>query len=592
MINPDTQPLTNLRQFLKLLGEKGLLKEINDRLDPNLEIPEIHRRVIERGGPALLFKNPRGCKFPLVTNLFGTLERVRLAFGARPTQFIQDLVTLSDEMMPLKMSTLWKSRHLAMQALKLGIKDGSQGPILNSGPVAPCFSQLPITTSWPEDGGPFITLPLVYTEHPTTGHHNLGMYRVQIYDDRTTGVHWQIGKGGGFHYHEAELLGRSLPVVIFNGGPPALMLSAIAPLPENVPELILTSLLMNSKVKRVRIPESPLPLISESEFAFVGEVAPKERRPEGPFGDHYGYYSLKHDHPVFRAKTFYHREDPIFSATVVGEPRQEDFYIGEYLQELLSPLFPKVMPAVRSLTTYGETGFHSLAAACVKVRYPKEALSTAFRILGEGQLSLTKVLMLCDEEKVYRPFDAFLEHVLARADFRSDLHIISQSSQDTLDYTGPKVNEGSKMILMATGEARYELELREPVSCPEGVKDMRVYCSGCLVVEAEASYEQRPKLAQDLVGEEALKAYRMILVVDSIEETLKDEMSFLWVIFTRFEPAADVYSSSITLNRFHPELEAPIAIDCRMKPWYPGKLVMSTDVVRNVDAKWDRLFLK
>jgi len=546
--------------------------------------------VIEKGGPALLFRNPKGSKVPLVTNLFGTEERVNLAFGERPKDFVKQLVALSDELLPPSLSAFWKGRHLAWQGLKIGLKKvpARTAPILQNGPLPPFLDKLPITTSWPEDGGPFITLPLVYTEHPVTGHHNLGMYRIQIHDKETTGMHWQIHKGGGFHFHEAQKMNMSLPVTLFNGGPPALILAAIAPLPEDVPELLLASLLMGERLGRVRTPGAPHPLIANAEFAFVGEVRPHETRPEGPFGDHYGYYSLKHDYPVFRVQKVFHRNDPIFSATVVGEPRQEDFYIGDYLQDLLSPLFPKVMPSVRSLVTYGETGFHCLAAAQVKVRYPREAVATGMRILGEGQLSLTKVLMLTDGNLPPRPFKNYLEYYLARADFRTDWHVFSCTSQDTLDYSGPKVNEGSKMMLVATGEERFSLTDQTPSNLPEGIGKARLFCRGCLVVEG-SNYETLPTLPQAVASSSSFAAYRLVLLVDDLEACLKNEMSFLWTWFTRFEPAADIHPSSSKLSRFHVEMEAPVLIDCRMKPWYPGRLVQRPDVVRRIDEVFPRV---
>ena len=247
------------------------------------------------------------------------------------------------------------------------------------------LTRLPVLTTWEMDGGPFLTLPLVYTEHPEGHGHNLGIYRGQIYDRAHSGMHWQIGKGGGFHYAVAESRGEALPANIFLGGPPALILAALAPLPENVPELLLASLVLGKKLGLASNPAGPLPLVGNAEFALVGEVPPEERAPEGPFGDHYGYYSLKHDYPgVPLPGRCFHRKDAVFPATVVGKPRQEDFYLGDFLQELLSPIFPRVMPAVTDLWSYGETGYHSLAAAVVRQRYKREAMASAFRILGEG----------------------------------------------------------------------------------------------------------------------------------------------------------------------------------------------------------------
>ncbi len=283
-----------------------------------------------------------------------------------------------------------------MEALKLGTSSVKHGPVLEVVEQPSDLNRLPILTTWQQDGGPFITLPLVYTEHPKDKRHNLGMYRLQRHDAGTTGMHWQIGKGGGFHYAVAEQLDEALPVSVFLGGPPALILAAITPLPENVGELMVASLLAGERIPMVRQPLSPHPMPAEAEFVLQGHVPPRERRPEGPFGDHYGYYSLRHDYPVFHVDRILHRRDAIYPATVVGKPRQEDFFIGDYLQELLSPLFPMVMPGVRDLWSYGETGFHSLAAAVVKERYGREAMASAFRILGEGQLSLTKFLIATD----------------------------------------------------------------------------------------------------------------------------------------------------------------------------------------------------
>ncbi|NDC37740.1 MAG: UbiD family decarboxylase, partial [Proteobacteria bacterium] len=374
--------IEDLQQFISLLRAERELVQIDAQVDPHLEAAEIHRRVIAEGGPALLFTNIKGASFPLVTNLFGTPKRIELAFGRRPKEFIQELASLPHELLPPTLGKLWGKRHLVWDMARVGLSRARSGAVTEVVNSPPQLTKLPLLTTWAEDGGPFITLPLVYTEHPTLNIHNLGMYRIQRYDDQTTGLHWQIGKGGGFHMHAAAQLGQKLPVNIHIGGPPALILSAIAPLPENVPELLLASLVLGKRLKLAHNPLGPLPVVANAEFALVGDCDPLERRPEGPFGDHYGYYSLKHDYPVFRCKGMLHRSNAVCAATVVGKPRQEDFFLGDYLQELLSPLFPIVMPAVRDLWSYGETGYHSLAAAVVQERYKREAMATAFRILG------------------------------------------------------------------------------------------------------------------------------------------------------------------------------------------------------------------
>ena len=401
--------LPDLRSFLSLLKKEGDLQEINVEVDPYLEAAEIHRRVIAEGGPALLFTNIKGASFPLATNLFGTKKRVDLAFGTKPEQFIREVASLPHTFLPPTLKKVWEKRSLLFDLAKIGIKHRSSGPVSEVVESPPHLTRLPLLTTWEQDGGPFITLPLVYTEHPRTKIPNLGMYRLQRFDDDTTGFHCQIGKGAGFHLSAARELSQKLPVNVALGGPPALILSAIAPLPENVSELLLASLVLGEKLKLVKNPLGPLPIPSDAEFVLVGEVDPNETRPEGPFGDHYGYYSLKHDYPVFRLKGITRRRDAICTATVVGKPRQEDFYLGDYLQEILSPLFPLVMPTVQDLWSYGETGYHSLSAAVVRQRYKREGMVSAFRILGEGQLALTKFLLIVDRPMDLKDFRGVLE---------------------------------------------------------------------------------------------------------------------------------------------------------------------------------------
>ncbi|MGH9348403.1 MAG: UbiD family decarboxylase, partial [Vicinamibacterales bacterium] len=473
----------DLRFFLDRLRSSGDLVTIEVPVDPCLEAAEIHRRVIAAGGPALLFTNVTGSSLRLATNLFGTARRAELAFGDRPRRVIRRLAQLAETLLPPTPGKLWNARDVGLELLKLGTRRVSKGPVVErvSGDVR--LDRLPVITSWPEDGGPFITLPLVYTTHPDRAGHNLGIYRMQVHDPRTTGMHWQIGKGGGYHYAVAEARGQSLPATVFLGGPPALILSAVAPLPENVPELMLASLIAGERLRQVR-GYGPHPLVAEAEIALIGEVPPHVRRPEGPFGDHYGYYSLQHEYPIFNVRRLAHRADAIYPATVVGKPRQEDFFIGDLLQELLSPLFPLVMPAVEALWSYGETGYHSLAGAIVKQRYAREAMASAFRILGEGQLSLTKFLLVTDRRVELRDFRATLEHVLARTNPETDLYVFSNLSMDTLDYTGPRVNEGSKGVWLGLGDPVRDLPRALSTAPPGGVTDARVFCGGCLVVGA------------------------------------------------------------------------------------------------------------
>lgn len=579
----------NLRTFLDLLYRENEITTIEAEVDPYLEVAEIHRRVIERGGPALLFKRVKGSRFPVVTSLFGTRRRIDLAFGPKPEAIVRELVQVAESLLPPQPAELWKHRSLGREVLKLGTRNTSRSPVTQVRDQPARLDELPVLTTWQADGGPFITLPLVYTENPVTKKHNLGIYRMQVYDAQTTGLHWQIQKGGGFHYTEAERLGQSLPVTVFLGGPPALILAAIAPLPEDVPELVLASLLAGEKLKMTQNPlGGPHRLAAEAEFALIGNALPHKRRPEGPFGDHYGYYSLQHEYPEFEVNAVFHRRDAIYPATVVGKPRQEDFFIGDYLQQLLSPLFPLVMPGVRDLWTYGETGFHSLCAAVVRERYGREALVSGFRILGEGQLSLTKFLLLTDTPQDLHDFPRLLEHVLARFNAETDLFVFANVSMDTLDYTSGKVNEGSKAIMLGLGAARRALPREFRGELPQGVSAAEVFCGGCLVVQG-GSCPEDPEQAARLAKDSVFAEWPLVILHDdaSVARSTKD---FLWSTWTRFEPASDIYAADTKVVRHHLAYTGPIVIDARTKPGFPKELIVRDDIAELVDRRWSEYF--
>jgi UbiD family decarboxylase len=581
--------LHDLRSYLDLLQSENQLLVIEEEVDPYLEIAEIHRRVIERGGPALLFTKVKNSVFPVTTNLFGTNHRLELAFGNKPQQFVRDIVRLIESAMPLTMGKIWDNRQLFLDGLKIGLKVRPRGPVLENCQTTPQLGSLPMLTSWHSDGGPFVTLPLVYTENPDGSGHNLGMYRIQMHDEATTGIHWQIHKGGGYHYYEAEKRNQSLPLTLFVGGPPALMLAAIAPLPEDLPELMLTSLLIGNKLHMCKDPLGGHNLVANTEFAIKGSVPPHLRKPEGPFGDHYGYDSLQHDYPVFQVSHLYHRNKAIFPATVVGRPRQEDFFIGDFLQDLLSPLFPLVMKGVKTLKTFGETGFHCLAAAKVSNRYPREAFACGLRILGEGQLSLTKFLIVTDGEIDITDFAQLWVHILERVRWDKDLFVFANVSQDTLDYTGPSVNKGSKAMLLGLGKEKLrELPADFSANLPNSCSKPKVFLPGTLVIQG-CPYSDQPTLAKELAEYDELQDWPILFLVDNCDEATASIQDFLWTIFTRFEPAADIHARTASVLRFHVGLCPPIVIDCRMKPWYTDILEVDTPTKKKVDEKFHHI---
>lgn len=581
--------LTDLRALIALLRREGELVEIDAPVDPHLELAEVHRRVIAAGGPALLFRNPTTGDFPVITNLFGTRRRVALAFGDRPRTLVEELARLPVELMPPSLGKLWGKRALFKNLARIGTKTRSRGAVSDRMEAPPRLSRLPALTCWKEDGGPFITLPLVHTQSPVDGVDNLGMYRLQVFDDEHTGMHFQIGKGGGFHLAEAEARGEDLPVHVSLGGPPALTLAAIAPLPEGVPEFLLASLVMGRKLGLAKDSRAPLPLVADAEFVLSGRVLRGARRPEGPFGDHYGYYSLQHDYPVFRCERLFEREGAIYPATVVGKPRQEDFFIGDYLQELLSPLFPVVMPAVKDLWSYGETGYHSLAGAVVRERYPREAMVQAFRILGEGQLSLTKFLLATDGDVDLRDFPATLRHVLARFDPARDLYVFPHLSMDTLDYTGPEVNRGSKGVLLGLGDPVRDLPGEFAGEVPSAIDRAAVFTPGCLVLSG-ASHAEEPDLADALAADPVFESWPLVVLVDDASRAAASSINFLWTTFTRFEPEADIHGRAALRGPNQIGYRLPIVIDARMKGTYPDELITDDATKDLVTRRWAEYF--
>ncbi|QAY68212.1 UbiD family decarboxylase [Paenibacillus protaetiae] len=583
---------SNLREFVDALKKENDLIVIDAPVDPYLELAEIHRRIIEEEGPALLFTNVKGSTFPVLTNMFGTNKRVDLAFGPRPEALVKQLMGAMDRVMPPSAKAIWGERSLIWEMLKVGVKEvpPASSPILQASKRERPLAGLPAITSWQEDGGPFVTLPLVYTESPLNRKlHNLGMYRMQIFDDQTTGMHWQIHKGGGFHYHEAEKRNEALPVSVFLGGPPALIASAIAPLPENLPELMMASLIMGGKVPLVKDPIGSHRIPSEAEFVISGKVEPHIRRPEGPFGDHFGYYSLIHDFPVFNVSHVWHRKDAIYPATIVGKPRQEDYYLGEFLQRLLSPAYPMAMPGVKDLWAYAESGVHALAAAVVREAYSREALSTAFRILGEGQLRLTKFLMLTNEAIDLSRFDVLMETVLERFNPHTDLFVFDETSHDTLDYTSGKLNHGSKAVMMGIGAPVRSLPSEYTEGVIDGITDAKPYCKGCLVVSG-AEYSADPGLGERLLQQLAGKGTEWPLVILADDTSIvQSQTAMLWTVFTRFNPADDIYAN-VDIRRHHFGYKLPIVIDARMKPGYPDELFPREDIVKLVDSRWSEYF--
>jgi UbiD family decarboxylase len=584
--------LHSTKEFVELLRKENEIFIFEKEISLDEELAEVQRRVSAKKGKAILFTNIIGSNFPVVTNLYGSRKRIDLAFGDRPIRLIRQIAETAQKIMPPTPKKIWEARNLAWEALKVGLKKTSNAKVLESEITPVDIMKLPAIKSWPKDGGRFVTLPLVYTESLVNGKGNLGMYRIQFHNSNTTGMHIQIHRGGGFHHYEAEQMNKPLPCHLYVGGPPALTFAAIAPMPEELSELIIASLLLGERMNITRNQSiSPLPIVSDSDFLFIGEIPPNIKMPEGPFGDHYGYYAKQHEYPIFKVKNLFHRKDAIWPATVVGRPPQEDHYIAEFLQDLLSPMFPLVMPKVESVWAFEESGVHTLAGAIVKERYPKEAFSAALRILGEGHLSLSKCLFVTNEKIDVRDFKKLFVTILERANLRTDLHIFANISQDTLDYTGPEVNKGSKMVLLGVGEKINQLKSNITAKIISSkFKNPILYCPGVLVIEG-AKYKRNDKLANLLMKEKIIKDFQFVFIVDNSLDTTKSDHDFLWNIFTRFEPAGDIYGE-FTVIRNHLSYNPPVIIDCRLKDWYPEVLVPDPKIVKAVDDKFGSILDK
>jgi len=456
-------PFDDLRSFLEYLERNSELKRVDVECDPALEIPEIAWRMVRQGGPALLFERVKGSPYPLAINLLASSRRIEYALGRPPEQIAEELLGLVERISsgafresPLRQLWSERARLWWLRSMRtVSVRRGKSQEV----DEAPSLGTLPVLRCWPKDGGRFITLPMVLTINPTDGRRNLGTYRMQVYDEETTGMHWQIQKGGRFHYEVAEREQQPLEVVVAIGADPALVLASIAPLPENVDELAFAGLLRGRPTRLASARTLRMPVPADAEFVLEGTVSHEERRLEGPFGDHFGHYSLAAPFPVFRVRRVTRRRNPVYLASVVGKPPQEDRYLGDAVQQITAPLIRLIQPEIRSIWAYAAAGFHNLLVASARSRYPREAVKSALSLLGQGQMALTKCIVMVDEDVDPRDFGAVLRAVRENFDPERDLVKIERAPVDTLDFTSSEPNVGGKMIVVAT---------RDPGQAPRG----------------------------------------------------------------------------------------------------------------------------
>jgi 4-hydroxy-3-polyprenylbenzoate decarboxylase len=576
---------------------------LEDEIDARLEAAEIQRRVYARGGPAVLFASVKGCRFPMVSNLFGTIERARYLFRHTYESVRRAIELKIDPTVGLRNPLKYLSAPLT--AWRMQPKLVSSGPVLRNETTV---GKLPQLVCWPLDGGPFVTLPQCYTEDvtaPGLGRSNLGMYRVQLagnqYEqDREVGLHYQTHRGIGVHHTAAIRAGKPLRVNVFVGGHPAMTLAAVMPLPEGMSELTFAGALAGQRIPMIRRP-GELPIYADADFCITGYVDPAAaKKPEGPFGDHLGYYSLAHDFPVLRVEHVYHREGAVWPFTVVGRPPQEDTTFGQLIHELTGDVIPTVLHGVKGVHAVDAAGVHPLLLAIGSERYmpfvenprPQELLTQACAILGQGQLSLAKFLLIVnrfeDESLDLHDIPAFFRHLLQRVDWRRDLHFHTNTTIDTLDYSGDGLNMGSKVVIAATGPPIRELstELPSDLRLPEGFSNPRVALPGVLVVQGPKSKVQSQAVQATLeLGPWTLDlSFPLIVVVDDSDFAARTLSNFLWVTFTRANPAADIYGVGAFTDRKHWGCTGPLVIDARIKPHHAPPLVEDPEVKRKIDA--------
>lgn len=595
------------RDVVADLRQHGKLIEVDLPLSPILEIPEIQRRVYARKGPAVLFKNPTNSSFPMVSNLFGSLDQARFLF-----RHTFDRVRRAIEL-KIDPSAFFRNplRYVSAPSTAWTMlpKHVSSGSVL----AHSCqIDDLPHLISWPNDGGPFVTLPQVLScppqtstnQPPNLSHCNLGMYRIQLsgneyITNQQIGLHYQLHRGIGIHHQQALVAGKPFPVTITLGGHPAMSLAAVMPLPENVGELTFAGALAGHRIPMISR-NSTAPIYADADFAICGIIDPNSLKPEGPFGDHLGYYALTHPFPWMQVTNVYHRKDAIWPFTVVGRPPQEDTTFGELIHELTGPIIPTVLPGVRGVHAVDVAGVHPLLLAIGSERYtpylkpnrPQELLTQANAILGQGQMSLAKYLFIIDGNDPNAPslydLEAFFQWVFERIDFSNDLHFHTKTTIDTLDYSGEGWNQGSKLVIPINGAKRRDLLTSIPSDLRLGpdLHQPKLCSPGSIAIETKLSLDAAvEQITAPMSSQKDLaKQIAIITLVDDSTFTSRCFNNWIWVAFTRSNPAIDLRGVGEKTFHKHWSCSGPLILDARVKPHHAPPLIESPEVSKKIDA--------
>ncbi len=587
----------SLEQCVIDLERHGHLVRIKEEVDPDLEMAAIHLRVYANNGPALLFENVKGSKYRAVSNLFGSIDRSRFIFRDS-LERVKRLVQLKGDPSLLIKNPAWMFSAIRGGFNALPLRSSSAFEEVS-------ISDLPQIKCWPNDGGPFVTLPQVYSEdmdRPGIMNSNLGMYRVQLggndyVKDKEIGLHYQLHRGIGVHQTKSNQAGKPLRVAVFVGGPPSHSFAAVMPLPEGLPEVAFAGALGGRNFRHFQ--KDGFTISSDADFVILGEVHPMENKPEGPFGDHLGYYSLKHDFPLMRVKKVLAKRNGIWAFTVVGRPPQEDTSFGALIHEITGSIIPQTIPGLHEVNAVDAAGVHPLLLAVGSERYtpylevqrPQELLTTANAILGFNQMSLAKFLFIIAKQNDGTPKakdeEAFFRYMLERIDPTRDLHFQTRTTIDTLDYSGTDLNGGSKLVMAAVGKKKRELETVVPnLFLPSGFSKPHVAFPGALIVQALTYTDGRD--VQDLTlalgpQHDRLLGFPLIAVVNDSEFTARTLNNFLWVTFTRSNPSHDVRGVGEFTDNKHWGCTGPVVFDARVKPHHAPLLISDPSIEKRVD---------
>ena len=587
---------STLEESLIDLENKGQLIRIKELVDPYLEMSAIHLRVYAAGGPALLFENVKGSKFRVASNIFGTLERSKFIF--RDTlSLVQQLIELKND--PVKaLKNPIKNFTAGLAALKsLPLKNPLQKPALFQEIK---IEDIPLIHHWPMDGGAFVTLPQVYTEdidQPGIMKSNLGMYRIQLTGNEYVlneeiGLHYQLHRGIGVHQTKANKKGLPLKVSIFVGGPPAHSVSAVMPLPEGISEMTFAGVLGNRRFRYTYV--DGYCISTDADFVITGEVYPEDNKPEGPFGDHLGYYSLQHNFPVLKVHKVFAKKNAIWPFTVVGRPPQEDTSFGHLIHEMTGSALQAEIPGLKEVNAVDAAGVHPLLLAIGSERYtpyspaqqPAEILTIANHVLGTGQLSLAKFLFITADdtnELNTQNIKGYFEYILQRINLSRDIHFYTNTTIDTLDYSGTSINSGSKVVIAAYGPVLRELATTVPkcLNDLQGFQNPQLVMPGVIALQAPAfiNYTEAKVEFTKLDGQlnsnlTSLEGFPFIIICDDANFVSENINNFLWTTFTRSNPSHDIQGIGTFYNNKHWGCNGPLVIDARSKPHHAPPVVV------------------